>query len=187
MKTSCFLLLLSIHLFLPALDMQKLQSAELINILLPDYSVLGKRIDQVSLLPKPSDGEVQVVYPESINLDLDGPIIYGMIVRYPEKVAFSDLVAIVNSRHKKWSQDKDGKMADALGTTVWRNENARVAFMVSKFSSEIIMIWLDRNVDQKEINGVASELLNKALKAEHEKVQANKGQTKGSNKGDAAH
>jgi hypothetical protein len=130
------------------------------SIVLPNPRMLGKPVGSVSPLIV-SNRDTVSVFPENIHLDLNGPEIYGVMATYPESVTFQDLVDAVDRKHKKWTRDPDGKMAK-FGVAVWRNEDDRYAIQVA--DSQVIMIWLDREITQREVNGVAMELFKDAVK-----------------------
>lgn len=130
------------------------------SIVLPNPKMFGKQIGTVLPLVKYADGK-QAIYPKNIHLDLNGPIIYGVMATYPDSVSFQNLVDRINLTHKKWSRDPDGEMAK-WGVTVWRNDKGRYSIQASE--SKIIMIWLDRKITQEEVNEVTKVLFEDAMK-----------------------
>ena len=129
------------------------------SIVLPNHKIFGKRISSVSPLVVPK-GNIKSVYPESIHLDLHGPIVWGVMATYPETIEFKDLVEAVNTQHQKWWRDKDGQMAK-FGVTTWRNEDAR--FVIQVADSQVIMIWLDRKITDREATGTAMQIFRRLL------------------------
>jgi len=163
MRASCHCFYVSLPVTLMLLVTPLLFSAKAIaneSIVLPNSKLFGKHIGGISPLKKPTRVE-DAIYPKNVHLDLDGPIVYGIMTTYSESVTFQNLVDAVNLKHKKWSRDSDGEMAK-WGVTVWRNEDDRYAIQVSE--SQIIMIWLDREISQKEVNGVTKSLFEDTLK-----------------------
>ncbi len=135
------------------------------SIVLPNPGMFGKQIGSVSPLIA-ADRETDSVFPENVHLDLNGPIVYGVMATYSESITFQDLVGAVNRKHKKWTRDPEGEMAK-WGVAVWRNEADRHSIQVA--DSRVIMIWLDRHVTESEIecwSGVLCEAAVEALKLE---------------------
>jgi hypothetical protein len=123
------------------------------QIAIPNAALLGKPVGECKAFGGKS---TQFVYPENVQFDLDKDIVYGLIAVYPAEVMFAELVDAVNENHRKWWRDADGEMSK-YGVSVWRNEAARVAIQVS--DSQVIMIWLDRHVTEREKKVVSKALL----------------------------
>jgi hypothetical protein len=152
-------------------------------IAIPSHAVLGKRLGDVKAF---AAAPKTPVYPKSIHFDLDDGIVYGLIAQYPDKVDFDDLVDAVNRTQRKWWRDSDRQMAK-WGVSVWRNEQARVAYQVA--DSQLIMLWIDRKATIKQIREAAEALATgegarAAKKAERD--ASNGGQPKDSETGEAA-
>lgn len=118
------------------------------RIVIPNAKLLGNCLGIVKAFDGTTDRQI---LPESIHFDLDGDVVHGLIATYPDNVKFEQLVDAINTTQKKWWRDSDRKMAQH-GVSVWRNEKSRVAYQAS--GTQLIMIWLDRRVSDREGNEI---------------------------------
>jgi hypothetical protein len=107
------------------------------HIAIPTTALFGKPLGDFKAFDSKT---AKLVYPESVQFDLDNGVVCGLVAIYPAEVTFADLVDAVNETQRKWWRDANGEMSK-FGVTVWRNDDLRISIQVS--GSQVVMIWLD--------------------------------------------